>query len=277
MTDEAPAPKPFQRPTPRLAGLLWGNAKVGKTTYAASSPGNKYIINLDPEGWLSVGNKPDLADVWDYSDQAPDAIIEVMTKTIGTKIIQSNMQPGDTCMFDSCTLFNQAALLTAIKRGVGASTKFTPSIEAPGLAAYGARTQFVIAAMSQVIRATRAKGAHVWFMAHEDTPERNEKGDFLYQTILLSENAINQSGAAVSEIWWMREANNARHIAIRPTQLHKPMGSRIFRMDEGADFKLKYDPEKPDLDQPMSIASLWKRYTDGNLTKLSLPEDKNGR
>lgn len=268
----------FIRPTPRLAGIIWGNAKVGKTTYACSSPGRKWIINFDPEGWLSVADRPDIGDIWDYSDQAPDAVIEVMTKTIGTKIEKADIQPGDTVLFDSCTLFNQLALMTAIKRGVGAGKNgFAPSIEVPGLAAYGARTQFLIAGMSQVIRATRKKQAHIWFLAHEDTPERNEKGDFLYQTILMSENAINQSGASISEIWWMRETNNARHIAIRPTQGHKPMGSRMFRMDEGVDFKLKYDPEKPDLAQPMSIASLWKTYIDSGMKKLSLPEDKNAR
>lgn len=267
----------FQRPQPRLAGLLWGNAKVGKTTYACSSPGRKWIINLDPEGWISVAERPDLGDVWDYSDQTPEGVIDVLTTKIGTKIENAPIEPGDTVLFDSCTRFSHLALMTAIKRGVGGSNKFTPSIEAPGLAAYGARTQFLIAAMDQTIRASRKKGAHLWFMAHEDTPERNEKGDFLYQSILMSDNAINQASAAISEIWWMRESNNARHIAIRPTQGHKPMGTRLFRTDEAVDFKLKYDPEKPDADQPMAISTLWQSYIDGGLKKLHVPEDKSSR
>jgi len=262
------------KPTPRLAGLIWGNAKVGKTTYAASSPGKKYIINLDPEGYIAVDHRDDV-EVWDYSDQEPKRVIDFFTTKLGTRIDQSDAKPGDTFIFDSITVMNQHGLMTAIANGVGESRSFKPSIEMPGLAAYGARTQYLIHSMQPVLRATRRKGCNIWFIAHEDTPERNDKGDFLYQSILMSDNAINQTSAAISEIWRMSVGtSNNREVFIRQTNLYKPMGSRIFRMDEGSSFKLKYDIDKPDLDQPHSIASLWQKYLDGNGQKLHAPNDK---
>lgn len=268
MSDEVVATTKL--PTPRMAGLMWGSAKVGKTTYACSSPGRKFIINLDAEGWLSVADRDDIV-VWDYSDQEPKAAVEFFTTKLGTKIDQSDAQPGDTFLFDSVTVMNQFGLLTAIKNGVGASSKFDPSIETPGLAAYGARTQYLIATMGGVIRATRRKGCHVWFIAHEDTPERNEKGDFLYQSILMSDNAINQSSAAISEIWRMTEKDNARTVQIRQTATHKPMGTRIFKTEQKKEFKAIYDINKPDLDQPLSIASLWEKYISSGMKKLDVP------
>lgn len=260
---------------PRLAGIIWGSPKTGKTTYAFSSPGKKWIINLDPEGYMSVLDKIEAGEgeLWDYSDQEPHRVIDIFTTKIGAKIDQAPIQEGDTVLFDSITVMNQFGLLTAIKNGVGSGKRgFVPTIEEPGISAYGARTQYLIACMGQVLRSSKRKGAHCWFIAHEDTPERNEKGDFLYQSILMSENAINQASGAISEIWRMRDlGNNGREVSVRSTSQYKPMGSRIFRMDGQGNFKLKYDPEKPDLEQPHSIASLWKAYRDGGNKKLVVP------
>lgn len=259
------------RPEPRLAGLMWGAAKTGKTTYACSSPGKKFLINCDPEGYVAVDYRDDV-EVWDYSGEEPHRVVQAFTTTLGTKIERA-ISKGDTVIFDSITMFNQMALWTAIKNGVGASNKFTPSIETPGLAAYGARTQYLINTMHPILRATRRVGAHCWFIAHEDTPERNDKGEFLYQSILMSENAINQTSASISEIWYVRvvDGQGARLISVRPHSLRKPMGSRMFHMDQAAEFNPKYRLDKPDLQQPNSIASIWKRYIDGGRQKMDVP------
>ena len=271
MADEEPKPNALIKP--RMGGIIWSMPKVGKTTYACSSPGTKWIINLDPEGYVSVIEKMDRGEVivWDYSDLSSNNLIGFMNSDKIEKKIVENVKEGDTVLFDSVTMMNKHGLMLAIERNVGGSPKFSPSLEAPGLAAYGARTAYLGDAMWRVLRATRRVGAHIWFLAHEDTPERNDKGDFLYQSILMSDNALNVASASISEIWWMKDTgNNGRNVYIKPAEMHKPMGSRMFRMDEAAFFKLKYDPEKPDLDQPHSIASLWKKFRDTG-KKLSVP------
>lgn len=269
MTEEVSIPVD-ERPKVRLAGLIWGSAKTGKTTLACTSPGHKYIINLDPEGPVSIMHRDDCT-VWDYSDVEPGEVIKVFTTTLGTKIMESPAQPGDTFVFDSTTVLNQFALLTAIKNKVGESKIFTPSLEMPGLPAYGARTQYLINIMGTVLRATKRKGCHVWFIAHEDTPEKDKEGNFLYQSILMSDNAINQASAAISEIWRMTEHDNARTIEVRQSSTHRPMGTRMFDTSDMKKFKWKYDINKPDLEQPMSIASMWAKFEARGYKKLPVP------
>lgn len=274
MTDTPPDETNSAKLKPRLAGIMWSMPKVGKTTYACSSPGKKWDINLDPEGYVSVLEKVDTGEVevWDYSELSSKQLVDFMTSDKIEKRIMDNVKEGDTVLFDSVTMMNKHGLMLAIDRNVGAGKGFSPTLEAPGLAAYGARTAYLGDAMWRVLRATRRVGAHCWFLAHEDTPERNEKGDFLYQSILMSENALNHASASISEIWWMRDTgNNSRELYVRPALQHKPMGSRMFRMDGKQGFGLKYDPEKPDLDQPHSIASLWAKFRETG-KKLEVPD-----
>lgn len=262
---------------PRLAGIIWSSPKVGKTTYAFSSPGRKLIINLDPEGYISVLDKLEAGEgeLWDYSDLSSRELVSALTSDkIEKRIKESGFGEGDTLLFDSVTMMNRHGLLLAIEKDVGASRTFSPSLEAPGLAAYGARTAYLGDAMFRVLRATRRLGMHIWFLAHEDTPEKNEKGEFLYQSILMSDNALNQATSSISEIWWMRDVgNNGREVYVRPALGRRPMGSRMFRMDGGTGFRLKYDPEKSDIDQPLSIVSLWNKFRETN-KKLVVPDLK---
>jgi hypothetical protein len=253
--------------------IMWGIPKSGKTTYAASAPGKKWDINLDPEGYLSISHVEN-KEVWDYSDHSPAELVNVLTSgALAKRIIDSDAQPGDTFLFDSITQLQQAGLLEAVRKQVGAGNKgFQPTIEEPGQTAYGARTQYLITTMGNILRATRKKDCHCIFLAHEGTPEKNTKGEILYYAPFMSDNAINQASGAVSEIWRITENDNARTIQVRSSSMYRPCGTRMFRTNESRDFKLHYDPEKDDLSQPMSIAALWKAYIDGGMQKLHIPE-----
>src|SRR4051812_15258663 len=44
----------------RFSLLLWGLSGCGKTTLAASAPGNKLLINFDPDGPVSLGPRDDV-------------------------------------------------------------------------------------------------------------------------------------------------------------------------------------------------------------------------
>ena len=44
----------------RFSLLLWGSAGCGKTVWAASLPGLKLLINFDPDGPSSLGDREDV-------------------------------------------------------------------------------------------------------------------------------------------------------------------------------------------------------------------------
>jgi hypothetical protein len=56
---------------PRTAGIIWGDAKTGKTTYAMSLPGRKLLINFDPDGYAAVMYRDDF-DVLNSSSKERD-------------------------------------------------------------------------------------------------------------------------------------------------------------------------------------------------------------
>lgn len=275
-TQEAATPPPQ---IPRLTGIIWGGPKSGKTTYAASSPGHKWVINLDIEGWTSLLHRNDYT-LNDLSDKTSEELVAYFKDGACAKWIrEQNIQPGDTIIMDSMTVLNQAGVEVAVKKGIGAGQRsgWVPTIEEPGMSAYGARGQYLYGAMGTVNREARRKKAHVWFICHEDTPERNDKGDFMYQSMLLSDKAVNNATGAVSEIWRMQESDNNRTVMIRSTGRYKPMGTRMFKAEDKKEFKLIYDIDKPDLEQPMSIASLWKQFEASGYRKINVPEPPAGR
>jgi hypothetical protein len=258
--------------------ILWGIPKSGKTTLAASAPGRKWDISLDPEGYIPILSRGDV-EVWDYSDRTPAELIKELTDgDLRKRILEADIQSGDTVLFDSITQLQNAGLRVAVDKGVGSGKAFSPTLEEPGQTAYGARTQYLISTMNTIIQATRKKNAHVIFMAHEGTPERNKEGSILYYAPFMSDNAINQASGAVSEIWRVTENDNARTVQIRSSTMYRPCGTRMFKTNEAKDFKLYYDPEKSDATQPMSLVSLWNAYIDGGMQKLHVPEPpKNAR
>lgn len=256
---------------PRSTGILWGPPKSGKTTFLMTLPGKKLIINIDPDGWLSVKKRKDMK-VMDLAGFKFDEIIRYGMGPLATQIEQNeDFGPGDSLIFDSLTSYGQSALQTAVQKGIGGSNKWKPTIEEPGLSAYGARTQYIVSTTRTLLRVTSKKRMHCWFTSHEDTPTTNNQGDYLFQTMLMSENAINQTGLAISEIWYIAKMDKLRRVAIAPCRGKKPMGSRMFTMEKEPEFTLKYDPSK-DNDQPHSISTWWKQWLENDEAQLELPK-----
>lgn len=256
---------------PRITGVVWGPPKGGKTSLLMTSPGKKLLVNIDPDGYTSIANRDDwsLLDLTQYDHRE---IVALLTKKV-PKIIEEleDFGPGDTVIVDSLSSFGDAALMTAIGNKVGEGKGFTPSIEAPGLSAYGARTQYILEAVRQILKATYRKGMHCWFTAHMDTPTTDDKGNFLYQTMTLSDKATSSVGLSISEIWFLDANDKKRTIAVRPVRGRKPMGSRMFTQSGVAEFELKLDITKDDT-QPHSIATWWKQWEAGGRNKLELPK-----
>jgi hypothetical protein len=251
-----------------MAGVIWGDAKVGKTTYAMSLPGKKLLINLDPDGFVSVQHRDDL-DILDLSQLPPQEAINDARKA--ASFIVENGANYNSVVVDSLTTLAEAALLDAIHRRVGKSATFTPSIDAPGLSAYGARNQNFNDVVARILRATTRHGLHCFFLAHADDPEFDQDGKtVVQQTIMLSSKMRQTTGLKVSEIWHMTMSQqNRRTLYLAPFGIKRPMGSRIFDTAKVPKFDLHYDINIPDDEQPHSLAHIYKTWTDGKMRKLT--------
>lgn len=253
----------------RMSGLLWGKAKSGKSTFLTSLPGKKLFIMLDPDGEQSLPDRDDIHIIKLY--EQPDDVIVRWLRDKGPSFLRKNEGQFDSVVVDSLSTYSAAALNEAIRAGVGAGKDFKPTLEAPGLAAYGARRQYINDMVSKVLRATSAVGMHCFFTAHEDEPDRDDKGTVLGITLTLSGKSINDVGLNVSEIWFLSNVGNTWKLAVAPCRSRSPMGSRILAMTGEPEFILKFDPEKG-LDQPHSIATWFRQWEEGGRKKLPLPK-----
>jgi hypothetical protein len=251
----------------RTSGVLWGLAKCGKSTFLTSLPGKKLFVMLDPDGDQSIPDHDDITflNMYEHPD---DVILRYMTDKLGTMLRKGEY---DSVIVDSLSTLGQIVLNEAIRKGVGKGKDFEPSLDAPGLAGYGSRTARISDIVNKTLRATGAVGSHCWFTSHEDTPETNNKGEFLYITMTLSGKAISNVGLNVSEIWHMRMTDKKWFISIAPNRGKQPMGSRIFDVTGEPEFRLNFDPEKG-TDQPHSIATWFDKWVKGGRKKLPLPK-----
>lgn len=255
---------------PRFTLFLWGASKTGKTTFAVTAPGRKLYVCFDPEGFIPIAGRDDV-DILRLDDLEVGEACRYGQKSLPTLIEQLEEGKYGTVIVDSISAYAQIALLHAIETSVGKTMKFTPSIEAPGLQAYGARKEYVVALIRNVLKATARKHLHCIFIGHEDDPQLDDDGKFLYQSIMLSQKTVNNVALAISEIWYLRESDGKRYVAVRACRGHKPMGSRIFDMSGEPEFELLYDQDVPDEDQGHTIAAWWNVWEKGGRVKLSLP------
>lgn len=257
----------------RMAILIWGSAGLGKTTFACTAPGKKLILNVDHDGYIAVQHRTDIiiADVSDlsFSDFIKDYGNDDPGNLSG--YLKSNPEI-DTVIVDSTTSIFYRCLQQAIHKQVGKSAIFTPTLEAPGLSAYGARTAFMIQILSGILRVTGQFNKHVIFLSHEDTPDKNKDGEIINISMSLSDGAINQTSFRLSEIWYMGLLGQDRSIAIRPTRLRKPMKTRIFTASQDAEFRLNYNADVSDEEQPdQTIAGWYDKWRLNGYKKLPVP------
>lgn len=252
----------------RITGLLWGMAKCGKTTFLTSLPGKKLFVMLDPDGDSSIPDDPNI-DIVKLYEQPNDVIKRWLTDKLPA-LLAKNEQGYESLVVDSLSTFGQITLLEAIRNNVGAGPNFKPTLEAPGLAAYGARTNNLVDMVNKVLRATGSVGINCFFTAHEDEPTKDDRGNILSISVTLSGKATNGIGLNVSEIWFMRKHENKWFIAISPCRGRSPMGSRIFDVTKEPEFQLKFDPEKG-TDQPHSIATWLDTWNKSGRKKLPIP------
>lgn len=258
----------------RFAGLIWGMAGSGKTTLACTAPGRKLIVNLDPDGPTSVRYRSDV-DVLDLSGLDTDSVLNQLksdSNPLGLdKVLQDSTY--QTVILDSATSLAQRALESAVKQGIGRSGKFTPTMEFPGLSAYGGRNAIVLTCVKGILRVTGRNNKHCIIISHEDDPKVNDEGVVLYITLMLGGKLVNAFTVQLGEIWWLQadDKTNSQRIAIKPCRSHKPMKTRMFKTDSLPEFPLEYDPEDWKTLPNNPIAYWWSLWEKGKGSKLELP------
>lgn len=259
----------------RMSLLLWGMAGSGKTTFACTAPGKKLIINLDPDGPSSVRYRNDV-DVLDLSGLSTDDVLNQLKSDSNPLGLDKVLQSAEysTVILDSATSLSQRALESAVKQRIGGSARFTPTMEFPGLSAYGGRNAIVLTCIKGLLRVTGRNNKHCIIISHEDDPKVNDEGVVLFITLMLGGKLVNAFTVQLGEIWWLQndDKTGEQRVAIKPCRSHKPMKTRMFKTDGAAEFPLHYDPEDWKNVQNNPIALYWQQWEKGKGSKLVLPK-----
>lgn len=260
----------------RFSLLLWGLAGCGKTTFAASAPGRKLLINFDPDGPNSLGARDDIVLIdlsgEKYSivdsfkgDDDPTLPLGEKKYKLSTIIKELDIE---TVIVDSCTAYSQLA----VEKGISVTNGAT--IERPSPGAYGARNALTLRMMSALLRTTKRSNTNIIFITHEDDGGvKDKEGNILHITMLLGGKLGGQISLQISEVWFMSDDGKLRKILIRPGRMRKPMKTRMFDASSNIEFVLKYDQQGKDAPYGLhSISSFVKEWEDNERDKIQVPK-----
>jgi hypothetical protein len=264
ITRQADTPK-------RMAILLWGPAGVGKTTLAATAPGEKLWLSFGDQEHASVGHRKDVL-VANWADMGYEELFKYCQNDnpFGLDQLLSENESIETVVCDSVTAIAFRALQKAVGMGLGGGRNFRPTMEAPGLSAYGGRNAIVLEVLTGLLRITAKHGVHLILTAHEADPVLDAEGTVQFITIMLGGKLVNNNTWRLSEIWYLSEDNGTRKLAVRPTRKRRPMKTRMFSGKGAPEFELKYDADAPDKGQ-MTIASFYDAWVNSG-DKIPVPE-----
>lgn len=261
----------------RMALFLWGAANCGKSTFAATAPGDKLWLSFGDNEHVPVMHRKDV-HVANLSELGLDDLFKhgQNDNPYGLDQILANNTNIATVVVDSVTAIAFRALQKAVKDRVGAGRDFSPTMEVPGLSAYGGRNGITLEMLTGILRVTSRHNVHCIMTAHEADPVMRTEGNkevIDYITVMLGGQLVNNMTWRLSEIWYMSQANTAvkeRRIAIRATRLRKPMKTRMFTDKGNPEFVLRYDADKPDKGQ-MTIASWINEWEARDYARLPIP------
>jgi hypothetical protein len=264
----------------RMAVLLWGGFSCGKTTFAATAPGDKLWISFGDNEHTSVQHRPDVKVMKLFDRPAAEVFKHGQSENpFGLDAYLAQYRNIETVVVDSATAISALALTHVIAKGVGAGNRFYPTIETPGLSAYGGRNGVTIEVLKGLLQVTAKHNVHIIITAHEDDPTIIKQDGIeviSHISIMLGGKLVNSFSWRLSEIWWMHQDRNGnRHLAIRPTKMRKPMKTRMFSGKFNPEFTLEYDADKPDdAKGQMTIARWFDEWEDNNWVKIVPPQDK---
>lgn len=251
---------------PRLSMIIWSEAGTGKTTLAATAPGKKLWLLFDPDGLVSVANRPDIKKI-DLSKEDEKIVSEFkkadpfgLTKTL----TEGNF---DTLVIDSLTRASELALRHIIP------LTYKATMENPTPSGYGARNLIIVNFMHYLLRLTGKLGKNIIFITHEGAPNTTESGQIMSVGMMLGGQLPNLVSKDIGEVWNMADVvsgqKRGRYIAVRPTRQRSPMKSRIFDLSgEKTEFLWQFNATTW---QGMTLESLWNKWKEGGYAKLPIP------
>lgn len=247
----------------RMTMLLWGAAGCGKTTLAASAPGNKLLINFDPDGQMSLGAREDVL-VMDLSREKYSVVEKFKSDDPYnlSKVLADDSNGIETVIIDSLTSYSQYAVEQGIANTKGAT------LERPSPGAYGARNALTLRLVAGMLRLTGKHNKNCIFITHEDGPTTDDSGNVLYITMMLGGKLPDQAALQLSEVWYMSDNGKERKILARNGRMRKPMKSRMLDTTKEIEFTLKYDQNNP---HEGGIAEWIEMYRLNNQQKIPLP------
>lgn len=254
-----------------LSFCIWGSSGCGKTTLAATAPGNKLWLSFDDKAVAGLSHRlgKDIFS-FDMSQMSDDIAFKLrddqqpIYRDIKNAISELSI---NVVVIDSITSYGDKALAYGVK---DAKTK----LEEPGFKGFGRKNTYTREFVRSMQRVCSQLNVHLIIIAHEDTPKTDDQGAVQFVTIMLGSNLSEQVPLNLSEVWWMYEDNkHKRKIAIRPVRWRKPMKTRIFMTSGQPEFIWDYDA---DTEKGEGIADWLSRWKQEGYRKIKLPEPSKG-
>mgnify|MGYP003148693529 CR=1 FL=1 len=246
----------------RMSTIIWGPSGAGKTTLAATAPRPILWINFDSDGTSSLMDQEGIY-IADFSTQSPNKVVTFKHENAGgVKALLDDHPDIQTVVFDSITSFNMMALQHGITEITGAT------FEAPTLAGYGRRNSYTMQAVMSLVKLTAKYNKHCIFIAHEDTPQKDEMTGAMMVSILVGGKMQSEIPIRFSEVWYLQDTGKDRKITIRSSRLRKPMKSRMFVQGGESEFAWKFDPESWEGE---GIEDWYKLWVENDGRKIELP------
>jgi hypothetical protein len=243
--------------------LLWGDSGVGKTTLAATAPGDKLFVLFDVDGDMSIARRTD-CNILDLSALPYLQIVEKFRSDdpYGIEAYLKANPSVLTVVIDSMTAFAYLALREAVFKNKSST------MEQPGIHGYTWRNAAVLRAAVSLLTITKRQGRNIIFITHEGTATRDERGNIVSVTMALAEGTANQVGLRLNEVWWMADTGKDRTIAVRPCRLRKPMKTRMW-LAETPEFVWRFNAVTMEGEGIMQWFATWKQQ-EGR--KLAFPK-----
>jgi AAA domain-containing protein len=247
----------------QLNMLIWGNSGTGKTTLAATAPGTKLFLMLDPGGELSLASRSDCA-ILGAAGGTPATVMNQLRAAdpFGLGKVFDARPDIETLVVDSMTTLAYIALAEGVTKAGGNST-----IEQPGQNGWGYRNQSLLRVTVNLMRLCAQYKRHLILITHEGPETQNEKGIVTSVRMALSNSVANQVGLRFNEIWHLEDFGTDRRIAIRPARSRSPMKTRMFVADK-VEFVWYYNA---DTNTGEGIADWYHAWQANSGKKLALP------
>jgi hypothetical protein len=269
----------------RLSLLLWGPQGGGKTTFAATAPGQKLWLSFGDNEHVSVSGRRDI-DVIELFKETSEQIFKhgVGSNPFGLDSYLYENQDIMTVVIDSLTQIQYLALEKSVNDRLGRSGTFEPTMQAPGRSAYGGRNSLTLEVVRAVLRVTAKHQVNVIFTAHERDPKTkmDSRGVEIIEAIYitLGGQLMNQVACQMSEIWNLRQepgGKRNRIVTTRVSGYRTPLKTRMFLQTGEASFILNYNPDLPD-EHPgqMTISRFLDQWNKSKMVRIPMPTNRRG-